>query len=80
VLEIDAADVRGARHVLDTQPFVKSVAQLGTRLHVLLARETSDATVRIRGALRQAGVEAYAEITAATLEDVFVAATTLTRE
>jgi ABC-2 type transport system ATP-binding protein len=80
VLEIDAADVRGARHVLDTQPFVKSVAQLGTRLHVLLARETSDATARIRGALRQAGVEAYAEITAATLEDVFVAATTLTRE
>jgi ABC-2 type transport system ATP-binding protein len=80
VLEIDAADVRGARHVLDTQPFVKSVAQLGTRLHVLLARETSDATVRIRGALRQAGVEAYAEITGATLEDVFVAATTLTRE
>ena len=34
VIEIEADDVRGARHALDGQDFVKSVAQLGNRLRV----------------------------------------------
>ena len=36
VIEIEADDVRAARHALDGQDFVKSVAQLGNRLHALL--------------------------------------------
>ena len=39
VIEIEADDVRGARHALDGQDFVKSVAQLGNRLHALLAQD-----------------------------------------
>ena len=40
VIEIEADDVRAARHALDGQDFVKSVAQLGNRLHALLDRDT----------------------------------------
>jgi hypothetical protein len=35
VIEIEAADVRAARHALDGQSFVKSAAQLGNHLHAL---------------------------------------------
>ena len=40
VIEIEADDVRAARHALDGQDFVKSVAQLGNRLHALLDRRS----------------------------------------
>jgi ABC-2 type transport system ATP-binding protein len=80
VLEIEASDLRGARRVLDTQPFVKSVAQLGIRLHALLDRNTAEPLVRTRAAFEQAGIKATIEAATATLEDVFVAATTFLRE
>jgi ABC-2 type transport system ATP-binding protein len=75
VIEIEAADVRAARHALDGQDFVKSVAQLGTRLHALLAPDLADPEARVRSLLQQRGVQATVEHVRASLEDVFVAAT-----
>jgi ABC-2 type transport system ATP-binding protein len=76
VMEIEAEDIEGARHVLATVAGVKSVAQLGTRLHALLDREMQDPEGAVRLALSQADVRASVERTPANLEDVFVAATT----
>ena len=75
VIEIEADDVRGARHALDGQDFVKSVAQLGNRLHALLAQDRSDPEGSIRKLLEQHGVQGKVERVHASLEDVFVAAT-----
>jgi ABC-2 type transport system ATP-binding protein len=75
VLEIEARDVRSARHALADQPYVRSVAQLGTRLHALLDRGVADARSRVSDVLRARNVEARVEIVRASLEDVFVAAT-----
>ena len=75
VVEIEASEVRAARHALDGQAFVKSVAQLGTRLHALLDPSVADAVERVNGLLRAKAVEANVEIVRASLEDVFVAAT-----
>ncbi|HEX2244467.1 MAG TPA: ABC transporter ATP-binding protein, partial [Gammaproteobacteria bacterium] len=80
VLEIEAVDVRAARRVLDTQPSIKSLAQLGTRLRALLTCETPNAPAHIREVLKQERVKASVEVTGATLEDVFVAAATFTRQ
>jgi ABC-2 type transport system ATP-binding protein len=54
---------------------VLSVAQLGTRLHVLLDPATADPAGRCAERLRAAGVTGHATTVAASLEDVFVAAT-----
>jgi ABC-2 type transport system ATP-binding protein len=75
VIEIEADDVRGARHALDGQDFVKSVAQLGNRLHALLTRDKADPDAAIRTLLAQQGVRGKVERVRASLEDVFVAAT-----
>ena len=75
VIEIEADDVRGARHALDGQDYVKSVAQLGNRLHALLAQERADPEGSIRALLAQHGVQGKVERVHASLEDVFVAAT-----
>ena len=80
VIEIEVADIRGARHVLDSHPFVRSVAQLGSRLHALLDRSLSDPEVRVRALLRQRGIEGTVERVRASLEDVFVAATGFTSD
>jgi ABC-2 type transport system ATP-binding protein len=75
VLEIEAQDVRAARHALDGRTFVKSVAQLGTRLHALLDKQVADPEKRVRELLSQAHVAGKVERVQASLEDVFVAAT-----
>ncbi|HKE96024.1 MAG TPA: ABC transporter ATP-binding protein [Povalibacter sp.] len=75
VLEIEAGDIRRARHALDGQTFVRSVAQLGTRLHALLEPGLADAEARVTALLKQANVDARIERVRASLEDVFVAAT-----
>jgi len=51
------------------------VTQLGTRLHVLLKRDTPAAVKKVKEILRQAGFEAEVQQTPANLEDVFVAST-----
>ena len=75
VIEVQARDTDAARRELHKLPEVKSLAQLGLRLHVLVDRNVSDAVGRVRQALSNAGVEAQVEATRANLEDVFVAAT-----
>jgi ABC-2 type transport system ATP-binding protein len=75
VVEVETDDTVSARAVLLQDEAVLSVAQLGTRLHVLLRPDTPDAAGRCATRLRGAGVEAQATEVGASLEDVFVAAT-----
>jgi ABC-2 type transport system ATP-binding protein len=75
VVEVETADTVAARQALLAQPTVLSVAQLGTRLHVLLQPGTEDPAGRSQACLRAAGVDAVATVVGASLEDVFVAAT-----
>jgi ABC-2 type transport system ATP-binding protein len=80
VIEVEAEDTGGAREALSRLAEVKSVAQLGTRLHALLDRATRDPEAMARTALERAGVAAKVELTRASLEDVFVAATLRSRD
>jgi ABC-2 type transport system ATP-binding protein len=75
VVEVQAREVDRARGELHHLPQVKSLAQLGLRLHVLVDRETPDPAALVGDRLRQARIDAEVEVTRANLEDVFVAAT-----
>jgi ABC-2 type transport system ATP-binding protein len=75
VVEVEAVDTPAARHALLADPAVLSVAQLGTRLHVLLDPAPQDPAERIATRLREAGVDGESTLVRASLEDVFVAAT-----
>jgi ABC-2 type transport system ATP-binding protein len=75
VVEIETASPRAARGVLARTPAVRSVAQLGTRLHAQLERSLDAPAEHISAALRDAGIEAVVHVVRANLEDVFVAAT-----
>jgi ABC-2 type transport system ATP-binding protein len=75
VVEIEAEDVAAARRALQGDPRILSVAQLGARLHALLDRATPDAAGHVSGRLAAAGAAARVHAVAASLEDVFVAAT-----
>jgi ABC-2 type transport system ATP-binding protein len=75
VVEVQASDTESARKILQKLPSVRSLAQLGLRLHVLLDRSIADPASAVREALRAAGGEAQVQQTRASLEDVFVAAT-----
>ncbi len=77
VIEIEADDLLAARRALATLPEVKSVAQLGRRLHVLLSRNVAEPERRIAAALAPHCAGASVERVGASLEDVFVAATRL---
>ena len=75
VIEVETEDITGARAALAGVSAVNSVAQLGTRLHVLLDRSTPDPQRLVQAAFERAYVQAGVELTRASLEDVFVAAT-----
>jgi ABC-2 type transport system ATP-binding protein len=75
VVEVEADDTVGARRALVADEAVLSVAQLGTRLHVLLRPDTAHPADRCAERLREAQVTGQATIVGASLEDVFVAAT-----
>lgn len=75
VIEVQAKEVDAARGELHKLPEVRSLAQLGLRLHVLIDRDVPEAAHRVRSALGRAGISAEVEATRANLEDVFVAAT-----
>jgi ABC-2 type transport system ATP-binding protein len=75
VIEVEAPDTAAARRALAGDGAVKSVAQLGVRLHVLLDPAVVAPEEWVRERLRAAGVEASVEAVGASLEDVFVAAT-----
>jgi len=76
VLEIETPEIRGARAALVAVNGLWSVAQLGTRLHALIDPTVRDPADAVRAALSRSGVDAEVEIAEASLEDVFVAATT----
>jgi ABC-2 type transport system ATP-binding protein len=82
VIEVTSSNLRALRNALATLPVIRSIAQLGNRLHLLIRPadgETSpmngNAVELIRRTLAAAGIVADVEETGAGLEDVFVAAT-----
>jgi ABC-2 type transport system ATP-binding protein len=75
VLEIEAEEIRAARSAISAIPEIKSVAQLGVRLHALADKSLAEPVARLERALREAGVDGRVVLAAASLEDVFVAAT-----
>jgi ABC-2 type transport system ATP-binding protein len=77
VIEISNADFEAARRALAGLPDVRSVAQLGNRLRVLLPKRAKEPVALLRGALAAENPKASVEQVSASLEDVFVAATRL---
>jgi ABC-2 type transport system ATP-binding protein len=75
VIEIETDDTEAARAVLAKIAGLKSVAQLGTRLHALFDLKLASPVEAVRDALARAGVSARVERAEPSLEDVFVAAT-----
>jgi ABC-2 type transport system ATP-binding protein len=79
VIEIEAADQAAVRAALRGLPTLRSLAQLGLRLHALLAPplpgEVADGVAQVQSLLAQAGIVASVREAAASLEDVFVGAT-----
>jgi ABC-2 type transport system ATP-binding protein len=77
LVDVEVRDPERAAAVLETHPLVVSTTQLGSTLHVLLARDGHDAegaAPRLGAALAAAGIaDARAEPARPTLEDVFVA-------
>ncbi|MGH8310155.1 MAG: ABC transporter ATP-binding protein, partial [Steroidobacteraceae bacterium] len=77
VIEVESEDLVAARRALATLPAVRSVAQLGNRLHVLVHRDAADAERELAAALAVHCPDAQVLRVEASLEDVFVAATRL---
>ncbi len=80
VIEVSGEDLRPIRKALAALPVIRSIAQLGNRLHLLIrpvheVQAEDSALGLIRRTLADAGIDAKAEETGAGLEDVFVAAT-----
>jgi ABC-2 type transport system ATP-binding protein len=75
VIEVRAQQSRQVRAALNALPEVLSVAQLGTLLRVLVSRDLAEPVAVVQAVLDRAGIAAQAQITAPSLEDVFVTAT-----
>jgi len=75
VIEVRADDPYRAQSVISAIPDIASVTQLGVRLRVLMPDAVDDPVVIINNELRNAGLDATAVLSTATLEDVFVAVT-----
>jgi ABC-2 type transport system ATP-binding protein len=75
VIEVESADIDAVRRELNGLPMVRSLAQMGIRLHVLIDRSVGDAPAAVSSALKRAGLKAEVRPTRPNLEDVFVAAT-----
>lgn len=75
VVEIESHLARAARAQLELLPWVKSVAQLGSRLHALVDISIEQPAQAVSAALAAGQIEARVSLTHASLEDVFVAAT-----
>ena len=77
VIEIGEVDFAAARRALAGVPEVRSIAQLGNRLRVLMPRDAVEPERRIQSALAADNAGASVQRVGASLEDVFVAATRL---
>jgi ABC-2 type transport system ATP-binding protein len=80
VIEIGGVDFAAARRSLARVQEVRSIAQLGNRLRVLLPKSTREPVQLLRAALAVGNPRASVEEVGASLEDVFVAATRLRGE
>lgn len=79
-VEIDTDFAREALDALMKNSHVKSVTQLGSRLHVLIDFSVNDPVSLAKGELDKKKIRASVERGRASLEDVFVAATRLHKE
>jgi ABC-2 type transport system ATP-binding protein len=75
VVEVEPADIRAARRALEVALPVRSIAQLGVRLHVLLNAADADPLGRVQTALANNGLAATVREITPSLEDVFVGVT-----
>ncbi len=75
VVEIESSRLPAVRHALESEAYVLSVAQLGSRLHALMHRDMRNPAERVRDLIREVDESASVELVRANLEDVFVAAT-----
>jgi ABC-2 type transport system ATP-binding protein len=77
VIEISDVEFVAARRALAAVPEVRSIAQLGNRLRVLMPRNAAEPERRIESALAADNAGASVQQVGASLEDVFVVATQL---
>jgi len=77
VVEVECQDLPAARKVLSAEAAVLSIAQLGSRLHLLMQSSLEEPEQYVRQVLAGRCETAAIERVGATLEDVFVAATVL---
>jgi len=75
VIEVLADDPYQAQKAISTLPIVASVTQLGIRLRVLIPTSFDDALEQVRRTLAAHNISADAQLSGASLEDVFVAVT-----
>ena len=75
VIEVTADDPYTAQAAIASLDEVASVTQLGIRLRVLIPDHVGAPLELVNSALGQHGIEADVELSAASLEDVFVAVT-----
>ena len=75
VVEVIASDPYHAQVAIAKIPEAVSVTQLGVRLRVLIPEPHDNPAGAVGAALRNAGLDAQASLSSATLEDVFVAVT-----
>ncbi len=80
VIEVSCERPRHAHQILMTVREVRSVTQLGSRLHILVDPSVPDPEARIRERLREEDLPSTVERTEASLEDVFVAATRMSQK
>jgi ABC-2 type transport system ATP-binding protein len=76
VAVVESSQPRAVSKALELLPWVHSTAQIGNTLRVLLDRNLPEAEQAIRQAITHSGLESnQVQLTQASLEDVFVAAT-----
>ena len=75
VVQIDSARSRAVRLSLLDTPTIWHVAQLGNKLHALVAPEIGDPVAHVQAFARAADPAAAVQVIDANLEDVFVMAT-----
>ena len=75
VVLVDCDAPRRARDVLSRLPGIIGMAQIGTRLRVMVTRDVTDPSGALQRALGTGGIDARLEPTSANLEDVFIAFT-----
>lgn len=75
VVEVSSRQIDKARAALHDLREMRSLAQLGLRLHVLIDHDVKEPAATVRDVLLRAGIDAQVHETDASLEDVFVAAT-----